>query len=123
RTVGCSGFTAARPKRMASIRRKLATTTLHLDQIQDIAGCRAVLDNIEGAHKLVASIREQFPHHIRREFPYIEKPKKDGYRSHHFALDFTPNGKCDGRRVELQIRTRLQHSWATAVEAVGLFLG
>ena len=25
------------------------------------------------------------------------------------------------RRVELQIRTRLQHSWATAVEAVGLF--
>lgn len=25
------------------------------------------------------------------------------------------------RRVEIQIRTRLQHSWATAVEAVGLF--
>ena len=27
----------------------------------------------------------------------------------------------NNRRVELQIRTRLQHSWATAVEAVGLF--
>jgi hypothetical protein len=25
--------------------------------------------------------------------------------------------------VEIQIRTRLQHSWATAVEAVGLFRG
>ena len=27
----------------------------------------------------------------------------------------------NGRRVELQIRTRLQHTWATAVEAVGTF--
>lgn len=27
----------------------------------------------------------------------------------------------NGRRIEIQIRTRLQHSWATAVEAVGLF--
>jgi hypothetical protein len=28
-----------------------------------------------------------------------------------------------GRRIEIQIRTRLQHSWATAVEAIGLFRG
>ena len=27
----------------------------------------------------------------------------------------------DGRRIEVQVRTQLQHSWATAVEAVGLF--
>ena len=27
----------------------------------------------------------------------------------------------NGRRVEIQIRTRLQHSWATAVEALELF--
>lgn len=27
----------------------------------------------------------------------------------------------DGLRVEVQIRTQLQHSWATAVEAVGIF--
>ena len=29
----------------------------------------------------------------------------------------------NGKRIELQVRTRLQHSWATAVEAVGLFRG
>ena len=29
----------------------------------------------------------------------------------------------NGRRIEIQIRTRLQHSWATAVEAIGLFRG
>jgi hypothetical protein len=27
------------------------------------------------------------------------------------------------RRIEVQIRTRLQHAWATAVESVGLFRG
>jgi hypothetical protein len=29
----------------------------------------------------------------------------------------------DGKRVEVQIRTRLQHAWATAVESLGIFLG
>ena len=26
----------------------------------------------------------------------------------------------NGRRIEIQVRTRLQHAWATAVEGVGL---
>lgn len=120
RTLGCNGITAGRVKRMAAIRRKLSTTPIHLDQIQDIAGCRAILDNMDGVRKLVASISDEFPHNIRRQSPYIDAPKDDGYRSHHFALDFE---KGERRRVELQVRTRLQHSWATAVEAVGLFLG
>ena len=29
----------------------------------------------------------------------------------------------DGLRLELQIRTKLQHIWATAVETMGTFLG
>lgn len=29
----------------------------------------------------------------------------------------------DGRSVELQVRTNLQHSWATTIEAVGLYRG
>jgi hypothetical protein len=28
---------------------------------------------------------------------------------------------CNGRRIEIQIRTPLQHSWATAVEAIGSY--
>jgi ppGpp synthetase/RelA/SpoT-type nucleotidyltranferase len=49
----------------------------------------------------------------------------DGYRSHHLSLEFKPAKKEDeayaGRRIELQVRTRLQHSWATAIEAVSLY--
>jgi ppGpp synthetase/RelA/SpoT-type nucleotidyltranferase len=65
-----------------------------------------------------------FPHPTRQQYPYILQPKADGYRSHHMVFSFNDEGRAapfDGRRVELQIRTRLQHSWATAVEAVGLY--
>ncbi|RVJ27064.1 RelA/SpoT domain-containing protein [Sinorhizobium medicae] len=124
---GISGDMAARPKRMASIRRKLRETSTKLDQMQDIAGCRAIINDIAGVRELTARIREKVPHSFRQEWPYIDAPKADGYRSHHLVFDFCPRKKdqepYQGRRIELQIRTRLQHSWATAVEAVGLFNG
>ncbi len=70
-------------------------------------------------------MRERSPHGIRREWDYIKNPKDDGCRSHHISLEFQANSKNDeayaGRRIELQIRTRLQHSWATAIEAVSLY--
>ncbi|MCD7110259.1 hypothetical protein LRX75_14560 [Rhizobium sp. DKSPLA3] len=31
------------------------------------------------------------------------------------------NTSYDGLKIEVQVRTRLQHAWATAVEAVGIF--
>jgi ppGpp synthetase/RelA/SpoT-type nucleotidyltranferase len=62
---------------------------------------------------------------LRREDDYIGKPKDDGYRSRHLIFGFCGRdiSNYDGKRIELQVRTRLQHSWATAVEAVGLFRG
>jgi Region found in RelA / SpoT proteins len=118
------GFTAARSKRLASIRKKLTRHPGKLDQIQDLAGCRAILDNISGVHALVDDCRSGMPHKLVREYDYLQTPKDDGYRSHHMVFRYFGVGDreaFDGRRVELQIRTRLQHSWATAVEAVGLF--
>jgi hypothetical protein len=123
---GLKGYTAARPKRMASIRRKLQRLTINLEQINDIAGCRAVLDDMAAVNALIEICENDFPQAIRQRYPYIKEPKSDGYRSHHIVFDFQDDGQPDafkGRRVELQIRTRLQHSWATAVEAVGLYRG
>lgn len=125
RLAGIPGDMASRPKRMTSIRRKLAETTLRLDQMQDLGGCRAILNDIDGVNRVVERIRERSPHGIRREWDYIQNPKDDGYRSHHLSLVFQANKKQDesyvGRRIELQVRTRLQHSWATAIEAVSLY--
>jgi hypothetical protein len=122
---GLKGYTAARPKRISSIRRKLKRLTSNLEQINDIAGCRAVLDDVASVNALIEMCEDGFPHSIRQRYPYITKPKKDGYRSHHIVFDFevAPGEQLNCRRVELQIRTRLQHSWATAVEAVGLYRG
>ncbi len=52
---------------------------------------------------------------------YIEIPKTSGYRSIHFIYKFDSNNSdTNGMKVELQIRTKLQHSWAMAVETAGL---
>lgn len=124
-----SGDMASRAKRMASIRRKLRDSNVNvkLDQMNDIAGCRAILDDMSQVNRLRASILNNFPHDLRQEWPYIDDPKKDGYRSHHIVFNFSPKSVEQevfaGRRIELQIRTRLQHSWATAIEAVSLYKG
>lgn len=52
---------------------------------------------------------------------YIEQPKESGYRSIHFVYRrVSSNNDYNGLRVELQIRTKLQHFWAMAVETAGL---
>jgi ppGpp synthetase/RelA/SpoT-type nucleotidyltranferase len=114
----------ARLKRMPSIRRKLRTIPGNLNQMNDLAGCRAILPQMEDVQHFIKGMRENTAHEIFREYPYIFQPKPDGYRSHHMVLKFRGKSEeevYDGRRVEVQIRTELQHSWATAVEAVGLF--
>jgi hypothetical protein len=118
------GQTAARLKRMPSIRRKLKNHPGNLNQIQDLAGCRAIVSRIDEAKAVIEGLRQNTKHELFREYPYIFEPKPDGYRSHHMVFKFRGFGDeevYDGRRIEIQIRTALQHSWATAVEAVGLF--
>lgn len=118
------GITSARVKRMKSIRRKLANSTTKLYQMQDLGGCRAIMNNFSELDALIKLYRNggtQFE--IRGDRSYIEKPRDSGYRGHHLILRYPiADDRFKGRQIELQLRTRLQHSWATAVEAVGLVL-
>jgi len=57
---------------------------------------------------------------------YITYPKKDGYRSIHLIYRYKSdkNKKMyNGLLVEVQIRSKIQHIWATAVETVSFFTG
>jgi hypothetical protein len=120
--------TAARLKRTISIRKKLAKRKLNLDRIQDLGGCRAIFPTMDGLDRSFELLRERLPHRLIKEPDnYILHIKEDGYRSLHCVYEFVPDAEDEaiyaGMLIELQIRTRLQHSWATAVEAVGLILG
>lgn len=124
RRLGQQGHTGARLKRMPSIRRKLRLQPHKLNQIQDLAGCRAILPSIDDVFRLCDAMRNKSGHVLHHEDLYIERPKIDGYRCNHLVFKFQGaevDRYFNNRRVEIQIRTRLQHSWATAVEAVGLF--
>ena len=51
---------------------------------------------------------------------YVENPKDSGYRSIHYVYKYSSKAdKYNGLKIELQIRTKLQHNWATAVETAG----
>ena len=119
------GVTASRLKRMPSIRRKLRRIRVPLTKIQDLGGCRVILPTIAEVHQFGAAIAAMDRHNVRKIDDYVGQPKTDGYRSLHIKLDYSDsrNPQHEGLRLELQARSHLQHAWATAVEAIGLYIG
>lgn len=110
---------AKRLKRTESIINKLERfRDMQLPRINDIGGCRAVLSSEKKAYKLSRLLAKDGHFTLRRD--YIKEPKESGYRSIHLIGMFADE---DGemKPVELQIRTRIQHSWATALEIVDLY--
>jgi ppGpp synthetase/RelA/SpoT-type nucleotidyltranferase len=123
-----SGITAARLKRMSSIRRKLRKEKFSLYSIQDIAGCRAVVSTVDNVRNLVEHYTAgNTRHKVANNRDLIQNPRRGGYRSHHLIVEFRAGSEAlapwNKLLVEMQIRTKLQHAWATAVEAVGLMRG
>ncbi len=120
-----NGVVASRLKRMPSIRRKLHKITVPLSKIQDLGGCRVILPSMNEVRAFSAGFQQSGVHHVRSVTDYIQNPKVGGYRSVHLMVshrDERFEAYWD-RRIELQLRSLLQHAWATAVEAVGLFRG
>lgn len=116
---------AQRLKRMPSIITKLQRfPKMSLISMQDIGGIRIVLDKISDVYKFHDSIlKAKFAHEaVKPPKDYIKEPKKDGYRSLHQVFKYAnrTHPELNGLHVELQLRTQLQHSWATAVETLGI---
>lgn len=127
-----NALSVQRLKRISSILKKLNRKyggnkpTMKLTQMQDIAGCRVVMSDI----KQVRALYEKYysngdtKHKKVNVKDYISSPKLDGYRSIHVVYRYNSDkGKKEynGLLIEIQIRSKLQHLWATAVETVDFF--
>ncbi|WEK69685.1 MAG: RelA/SpoT domain-containing protein [Candidatus Chryseobacterium colombiense] len=115
-----------RLKRAPSIIHKLTRFKgMQLSRMQDIGGLRAVLSDIENVYDLTKDYKESsFLHCLVNEKDYIKEPKESGYRGIHLIYKYeNPIApEYNGLHLELQIRTKLQHIWATSVETMGTFL-
>lgn len=119
--LGIKAEIASRTKARNSIYAKLAERPdLKLDALGDIAGARAVVPTMHEQDELVGAY--DGAEEVRRVLDYRDG-KESGYRAVHIDLvledKHTTVPERRRRRVELQIRTQAQHSWADLVESLG----
>ncbi|MBE8168097.1 MAG: hypothetical protein HAW66_07005 [Shewanella sp.] len=122
-----------RLKRLETIVGKLQRSTLDgtntnktcITNMNDIGGCRAIFPDLQSLEKakehLTKTIESQHRICIKDIDDYIHSPKERdcGYRSLHIIYQYEhTSGKKF--KVEAQLRTRLQHLWATTVEIVDI---
>lgn len=96
-----------------------------ITNMNDIAGCRFVFDTLQQLEAVKEIIVEKTSEweclEFERFYDYIACPKESdcGYRCLHSVFYYfdEDNKKY---RVEAQLRTKLQHVWATAVEIIDL---
>lgn len=120
---------AQRLKRFPTIADKLHRyPTMQLSRMQDIGGVRAVVRNISDLRDLVSQYEKtRFQHERVAIHDYVDSPRgEDGYRSIHLVYKYSNNlenaKQYNGLRIEVQLRTKLQHNWATAVETMGTII-
>lgn len=131
--VDKNALTAQRLKRVPAIIKKLKrrydgrSPTMKLSQMQDISGCRAVLATVPQVRELYQDyyLKGDLKHEKAGVKDYISNPKNDGYRSIHLIYKYFSDkaGKkvYNGLLVEIQLRSKLQHLWATAIETADFF--
>lgn len=118
---------AQRIKRLSSIEEKLSASKMRLSQMQDIGGCRAVVATVGQVRSLKASYVDDAgsKHQLLDATDYIERPRATGYRGVHlisrYHSDRSGKEAFNAHQIEIQLRSQLQHAWATAVETVDVF--
>lgn len=119
-------LSAQRLKRIPSIVNKLKRyKSMKLHRLQDIGGCRVILSDINQVYDLKKDITKNFSNHLLvKENDYISEMKDSGYRGIHLIYKY--QGKThtsfNNHLIEIQLRTQLQHAWATSVEILGTYL-
>ena len=115
-----------RLKRLDTIINKLQRfPKMKLSRMQDLGGCRVIVPKISDVYSMREQlVKSRIRHKLHNEKDYIKDPNPNtGYRGVHLVYKYKSdrNDSYNGLLIEIQIRTKLQHLWATAVETVGTF--
>ncbi len=98
-----------RAKKPYSIWRKMQEKDLAFSRLSDIYGFRVICESVADCYGILGVIHQRWRAVPGRFKDYISQPKNNGYRSIHTTV----SGR-DGKRVEVQIRTREMHEVAEA---------
>ena len=98
-----------RAKKPFSIWRKMQEKDLAFSRLSDIYGFRVITRSEADCYRVLGCIHTRWRAVPGRFKDYISQPKLNGYRSIHTTV----SGR-DGKRVEVQIRTRQMHEVAEA---------
>jgi GTP diphosphokinase / guanosine-3',5'-bis(diphosphate) 3'-diphosphatase len=98
-----------RAKKPHSIWRKMQEKDLAFSRLSDIYGFRVICSSVADCYRILGVIHQRWRAVPGRFKDYISQPKNNGYRSIHTTV----SGR-DGKRVEVQIRTREMHEVAEA---------
>jgi hypothetical protein len=131
RRVEPTAIVAQRLKRMSSVMNKLSREPhMKLSQMHDLGGCRAILSSVDAVDRLFG-VYCGYPNLLfevqggLKFYDYIRHPKADGYRGIHVVgryFSSHPSAAAwNGQRIEVQLRSKLQHAFATTVETVTTF--
>lgn len=98
-----------RPKHIYSIANKIKKQAKSIDELYDLFAVRIILDtdNVNDCFAVYGILSEEYMPIPERFKNYISLPKANGYRSIHTTV-IGPEGK----RVEVQLRTRSMHEVA-----------
>ena len=113
-----------RLKRIPSIINKLKRfPIMQVTTMGDIGGIRIITKNLKNVYSIKQKILEsRTGNTLVSKKDYLKKPKDSGYRGIHLIYAYQcKKEEYHGFRVELQIRSEIQHAWSTAVEVVGTF--
>lgn len=128
--VNQNAVVAERRKRLPTIIDKLKRhPTMSVTTMQDLGGCRVVFETVAEVDELVGILVDlpRSKNRVKKVYDYLRDdlgPRNSGYRGVHLVYEYgASKSEYHGLRIELQVRTQLQHAWATAVETMDLFSG